>query len=74
MELYVKDNSMPLMVLAIATPASQKELLRNHEGRDNPPKCTCSVMDSRLSACVGLTTGVPAALLPLHCAHNLRQR
>ena len=74
MELYVKESSMPLMVLAIVTPASQKELLRNHEGRDSPPKCTCSVTESCQSASVGLTTGVPAALLPLHCAHNLRRR
>lgn len=31
-ELYVKEGSMPPMVLAIATPATHKELLRNHKG------------------------------------------
>lgn len=31
-ELYVKEGCMPPMVLAIATPATHKELLRNYRG------------------------------------------
>ena len=32
LELYVKENSMPQMVLAIGTAANHKELLRTSEG------------------------------------------
>lgn len=32
LELYVKESSMPLMVLGIGTAANHKELLRTNEG------------------------------------------
>ena len=32
LELYVKESSMPLMVLGIGTAANHKELIRTNEG------------------------------------------
>ena len=36
LELYVKDASMPPMVLALATPTTYKELLKSNDGGSLP--------------------------------------
>jgi len=37
LELYVKEATMPPMVLAIATPTTYKELVKNNDGNPSPP-------------------------------------